>query len=191
MSRLMNRPARLALSFALTTMVAFSAALPAFADNGVSIAVNPGSRTASVATATLEAITYEHTDQSKSGSLVLTADDSTGSGLGWNVTVQTSNFTYSGTGIGGATIPAVNFAIVTANAPSWTIGQAIDAEHGPRVPVSGAVGTLESAHKVLQAEQNYGLGTYTQALDVSLLVPGQSRAGTYSATLTVSIIAAP
>jgi hypothetical protein len=191
MSRLNHRFTRFAISFALTMLVALGAALPAFADNQVSLTINAGTRTSSIADTSLTAVNYSHSSQSQSGSMTLTADDSTGSGLGWNVTVQSSDFAYSGSATDATDIPAVNFSITTANTPSMTAGQAIDATNGPKVPSSGATGTLDSAHKVIQANASYGLGTYTQALDVNLAVPAQSRAGLYTGTMTVTISAAP
>lgn len=195
MSTLQRRFTRLSISLAFASILALGAALPAFADNGVSLTVNAGSRTASVANVNLTAITYSHDAQTRPGSMTLTADDRTGSGAGWNVTIQSSDFVYDsaapGASANGSDIPAANFSITTANAPAKTSGQAIDATNGPKVPGSGATGTLDTEHKVIQANAAYGLGTYTQALDVSLAVPAQSRAGNYSATLTVTINAAP
>lgn len=182
---------RLAVASALTCAVVLGNALPAFADNGVSLTLNAGTRTASVANLTLSALTYSHSAQNQTGTLNLTADDSTGSGEGWNVTVQSSAFSYTGSSANGSSIPASNFSITTANAPAMTAGQAIDATNGPKVPASGATGTLDSAHKVIQANASYGLGTYSQSLAVNLAVPAQSRAGDYNATLTVTISAAP
>jgi hypothetical protein len=72
-----------------------------------------------------------------------------------------------------------------------TAGQAVDATNGPKVPATSPLATLETARKVIQAEANYGQGTYTQALGVRLVIPGMSRAGTYTGTLTTSITAAP
>ena len=122
--------------------------------------------------------------------MTLTVDDSTGTGLGWNVTLQASNFAYSGANSGTA-IPAANFSITTANAPVSTAGQAVDVTNGPKVPATLATGTLDTAHKVIQVNANYGLGTYTQGIAVSLVIPGQSRAGTYLTTLTENITAGP
>ena len=51
--------------------------------------------------------------------------------------------------------------------------------------------SIGRGRKVVQANAGYGLGTYTQALDVSLTIPAQSRAGTYTGTLTTTIAAAP
>jgi hypothetical protein len=72
-----------------------------------------------------------------------------------------------------------------------TAGQAVDGTNGPKVPASTPVGTLDSARKVIQANANYGLGIYTQGLSVALDVPAQSRAGTYTGTLTTTISAGP
>jgi hypothetical protein len=191
MSSLKRRFARLSLSLIFAAVAALSAALPAFADNGVSLNVGAGTRSARIGNLALTALTYSHNAQSQTGTMTLTADDSTGSGAGWNVTVQSSPFAYTGSSANGSAIPASNFAITTANTPAMTAGQAIDGTNGPKVPATGATGTLDSAHKVIQANASYGLGTYTQALDVNLDVPAQSRAGDYSATLTVTITAAP
>ena len=191
MSLLHRRFTRLSISLLSATILALGATLPAFADNGVSLSVTAGTRTASVANLPMSAIQYSHSNQAQTGTMTLAADDSTGSGEGWNVTIQSSNFAYSGDSTNATAIPAANFSITTTHAPTMTAGLAVDATNGPKVPASGATGTLDSAHKVLQANAAYGLGTYLQALDVSLAVPAQSRAGAYSATLTVSITAAP
>jgi hypothetical protein len=122
--------------------------------------------------------------------MTLTADDSTGSNLGWNVTILSSAFAYSGAGSGSA-IPAANFTLTSAAAPTRTAGQSVDTTGGPKVPLVSPVGTLDSARKTLQALVLFGNGTYTQAVGVSLGIPAQSAAGTYTGTLTTSMTAAP
>jgi hypothetical protein len=185
-----TRLARFALALSLTALVAGAAVAPVLAADTVTQVVTAGSRTASVANLTLAALNYSHSAQTSTGSMTLTADDSTGSGAGWNVTILSSALAYTGTNSGTA-IPAANFSITTANAPSMTAGEAVDATNGPKVPATGATGTLDAARKTVQANAGYGEGTYTQALAVSLSVPAQSRAGTYTATLTTTISAAP
>jgi hypothetical protein len=59
------------------------------------------------------------------------------------------------------------------------------------VPAAGATGTLDVARKTIQADAAYGGGTYSQELGVSLVVPADSRAGTYTASLTVTVSAGP
>jgi len=169
---------------------ALALATPAGATDSVTQVVNGGTRTASVANLTLTAVSYSHSAQTQTGSMTLTADDSTGTGAGWNVTVLTSAFVYTGAN-SGTNIPAANFSLTSAAGPASTAGQAVDATNGPKVPTVSPVGTLDSARKTVQANAAYGQGTYTQALGVSLSIPAQSRAGTYTGTLTTTIASAP
>lgn len=188
------RLSRRGLSIALATTATLAIALPVGAADQVTQAVTAGARTASVADLALGSVTYSHSAQTSTGSMTLTADDSTGSNAGWNVTILTSAFVWSA-GSGGATsgtdIAAANFSLTSAAAPAMTAGQAIDAESGPMVPTTSPVGTLDSARKTVQADADFGNGTYTQSLGVSLAIPAQSAAGTYTGTLTTSITAAP
>jgi hypothetical protein len=178
---------RAAIGAALITAVPTMAALAA---NTVTQVVTAGSRSASVANVTLGSVAYSHSAQTNTGTMTLTADDSTGSNLGWNVTIQSSAFVYSGSS-GGSDIPASDFSLTSASAATKTAGQAVDAVGGPKVPAISPVGTLDSARKVLQALALFGNGTYTQSLGVSLTIPAQAAEGTYTGTLTTTISAAP
>ncbi|MBA3626987.1 MAG: WxL domain-containing protein [Chloroflexi bacterium] len=133
---------------------------------------------------------YSHEAQTSTGSMTLTADDSTGSNAGWNVTILTSAFVYSG-GNSGDNISASRFRLSSAAAPAMIAGEAVDGEDGPMVPSISPVGTLDSARKTVQGNADFGNGTYSQALGVSLSIPAQSAAGAYTGTLTTSITAAP
>lgn len=145
---------------------------------------------ASIADLTLPAVGYSHDVQVVTGTLSLSAEDTSGTGAGWNVTVQSSALAYSGVN-GGSPIPAANLAVTTAGAPTLVSGQAIDPSGGPKVPSTNATGTLDVARKTIQADAGFGQGSYVQTLNVSLSVPAQSRAGTYTATLTVTIATGP
>ena len=181
------------LTTALTVAAALSVtlAMPASAVNTVTQTINAGTRSSSIADLTLGAVSYSHSAQASTGTMVLTADDSSGSGAGWNVTVQGSNFVYSGPN-GGTDIPAANFSITAASAATMTAGEAVDGTGGPKVPAAfSAPATLDSARKTLQANATFGEGTYTQNLSVSLAIPAQSRVGTYTGTMTVTISSGP
>ena len=145
--------------------------------------------TASVADLNLPAVTSSHVAQTNTGTMTLSVSDSA-PGAGWNVTILSSAFAYSGPN-GGSSIPAMNLSITAAGSPALVSGQAIDPIGGPKVPPSGTTGTLDVARKTIQAEAGYGGGTYTQDLAVSLVVPADSRAGTYTASLTVTVSAGP
>ena len=156
-----------------------------------------GALSASVADVAFGQVAYSHAQQIQMGTLTLTASDTglLGTNSGWNVTLRSSAFVYSGPNSGTA-IPAANLAITTSQPPTWISGQAISATGGPRT--TNATGALNVARKTIQADgpggilgPYYGIGTYRQLVDVSLLVPGQTRAGTYTATLTVTIATGP
>jgi len=159
-----------------------------------------GALSASVADLALGQVAYSHAPQVQTGTLTLTATDTGTGGLGltnngWNVTILSSALAYSGPN-GGTPIPAANLSITTAHPPTVISGLAISPVGGPRT--TSVTGGLDVARKTVQADAptivppaTFGIGTYSQAIDVSLLVPGQSRAGTYTATLTVTIAAGP
>lgn len=168
----------------LPVLVAISTVAVLAAPAGVQAAI-----TASIADLDLPAVTSAHVTQTTTGTMTLTVIDSA-PGAGWNVTVLASAFAYSGPH-GGTSIPAANLSITDARSPALVSGQAIDPAGGPKVPSSGATGILDVARKTIQAEVGYGGGTYTQELVVSLVIPAGSRAGTYTASLTVTASAGP
>lgn len=186
----LRRP-RVATALTLAAVMATTFVLPAGAVNTVTQTVNAGTRSASIANLTLGAVNYSHSAQTSTGTMVLTADDSSGTGAGWNVTVLTSDFVYTGSN-SGTDIPAANFSATSASAATATAGESVDLIGGPKVPLTFLPPmTLDVARKTLQAELTYGEGTYTQNLGVSLAIPAQSRVGTYTGTLTVTISAGP
>lgn len=186
-------PIRTAAGAGITAalLAALVAGAPAgYATDSVTEGVTGGSLTASVANLGLTGIATHHTNQNKTGSMTLTVDDSTGTGSGWNVTIETSDFAYDGD-YNGVDIPAENFSLTSAGTPSMTAGQTVDSTDGPKVPGTSPVGTLDQARKTVQASVDFGKGTYTQSLGVNLVVPADSLVGTYTGTLTTTVSASP
>jgi hypothetical protein len=184
------RPRRLGSNVLLAASIALSSTVPAFAIDSVTQTLTAGSLSASVADATMTSSVVQHSAHTTAGTMILTVDDSTGSGDGWNVTISTSPFVYSGTN-GGTNIPAANFVLTSAATPVMTSGQGVDGTGGPKVPASSPLLDLGTARKVIQANVGFGQGTYTQSLGVSLLIPADSRAGAYTGTLTTTSASAP
>ena len=184
---------RLALGLAAAALLVGTVASPAFAANTVVQAITGSGLTASVADVTLTSVAYQNNAHDVTGTMVLTADDSTGLAAGWNVTIQASAFVWVGTANGGADIPANKFALTSAAAPIKIAGQVVSATAatGPQVPPLSPLGTLEVPRKVLSATAAYGSGTYSQDLGVTLTIPAQSRVGVYTGTLTTTITSAP
>jgi hypothetical protein len=190
MNRSTLRPRLLGSSILLAAAIGFGATVPVFADT-VTQTLNAGVLSASFANGTMSPITVSHTDQTSTGTLTLSADDSTGSALGWNVSVLTSDFAYTGAYGTQLSIDAANLSIASAANPILVAGQAVSltAANGPQVPPTSPVGgTLNTARRVIQATAAYGSGAYTQAVGVALIVPGDSRPGTYTGTLTTTIL---
>jgi hypothetical protein len=184
---------RLAFGLGVGALLVATIAGPASAADSITQAITGSGLTASVADLTLASAAYQNAAHNVTGTMVLTADDSTGSGAGWNVTIQSSAFTWVGTANGGINIPAANFALTSAAAPAMIAGQAISValSTGPQVPPTSPLGTLDTPRKTLVATAAYGAGTYTQALGVTLTIPAMSRVGIYTGTLTTTITSAP
>ncbi|MEY2420256.1 MAG: hypothetical protein QOI95_323 [Acidimicrobiaceae bacterium] len=156
---------------------------PAFGDIGVTVV--PGTRAASATDLVLPEVNSEHVSRYTSGAVTLWADDSTGSGAGWAVTVQADDFT------GPGAIPAANLSAYWAAPVATIAGQPVDADGGPDIQSSLALGPLDQPRTLMQAFEGFGMGTYSQQVGLLLKVPADTLAGSYTTELTVSITAAP
>jgi hypothetical protein len=184
---------RLAVVLGTAGLLVAVAVGPAAAADTVILAITGSGLTASVADLTFTSVGYQNAAHDVTGSMTLTADDSTGSGAGWNVTIMSSAFVWVGTANGGTNIPAAGLALTTAAAPTMVAGQAVSValSTGPQVPPTSPIGRLDTPWKTLVATAAYGAGTYTQALGVTLTIPAMSRVGVYTGTLTTTITSAP
>ena len=184
---------RVALGLGTGSLLVASVAGSALAANTVTQAITGSGRTASVANLTLPSVTYQNAAHDVTGTMVLTADDSTDTGLGWTVTIQSSDFVWVGPVNGGINIPASAFALTSAAVPVVVAGQAVGpaAATGPQVPPTFVAGSLDTPRLPIWATAGYGKGTYTQDLGVTLSIPAMSHVGTYTGTLTTTITAAP
>lgn len=167
----------------LTVGVLFIAPLAFAADTPVVQDVNGGARTAAVTGPTLAAVTTSHSAQDSTGTSALAVDDLTGTGAGWEVSEVVTDFIYSGA-YSGTDIPAANFSIVPATPTSPNSASLTGVS-------AGSGGTLDTARIVLSATAGNGVGSYAQDSDATLTVPADARVGTYTATLTTTITAAP
>ena len=182
---------RLMASLGAAALLVGAITVPVFAGT-VTAQITAGGLTASVSDLNLPSVVYGNAAHDVTGTMVVTADDSRGTGAGWSVTVQGSAFVFTGVA-GGTDIPASAFALTSAQQPTWIAGQAVSliAANGPQIPPEIVYGSLASPIKTIRATAAYGAGTYSQNLGVTLTIPGQSHVGTYTATLTTTISATP
>lgn len=186
-----NGPQRMVSGLGAAALLVGAIAAPVSAGT-VTQQITAGGLTASVSDLNLPSVAYSNAARDVSGTMVITADDSRGTGLGWSVTVQGSAFVYTGTA-GGSNIPATAFALTSAQQPVHVAGQAVSltAATGPQIPPEIIYGSLALPIKTIRATATYGAGTYSQDLFVTLTIPGQSQVGTYTGTLTTTISATP
>lgn len=116
---------------------------------------------------------------SLSSSFAVSVNDATGSKAGWNLQATIGVLT-----AGSDTIPAANHTIqsvatsgVTGTAPVNAIGYPL------AIPTA--------AGKVFNSAATKGMGKSTETFTTQLVVPADAAAGSYSATMTVTIVSGP
>lgn len=135
-----------------------------------------------------------------------TVSDATGTGLGWNVTFQASQFTCtvgtdSGCQTGMTTLPWNSLSIAPPSAACATGSTCTGA---PSTSISadtavdtGTGATAGAAVKVLSAAAGAGMGSYTVTPgtigtgQLQLAIPGNALATTYHSTLTITVNTGP
>jgi hypothetical protein len=184
------------LAVLITSLVLLLAAGQAFAATTATpqatITVTAGALSiASTGSITLPGITLDGDDHDMvaTAAPTFTLIDARGSGGGWNVTFQSSDFAAAG----GKTITASNLKFTSGGTITRNKGQAVDGTNGPKETALSAVG-LNTAQKVITTAANYGKGNYTYtptAGDFVLTVTADTLAGAYTATVTATIVAGP
>src|SRR6185369_1591200 len=142
---------RLLAGVGATAVLVATLAGPALASDTVILAITGSGLTASVADLTLTSVPYQNAAHNVTGTMTLTADDSTGSGAGWTVTIMSSALVWVGTANGGLDIPANQFSLSSAAAPVKVAGQVVSvaASTGPQVPPTSPLGSLDTPRKTL------------------------------------------
>lgn len=128
-------------------------------------------------------------DSTPTYTLPLTAVDTTGTGAGWNLTITSTQFT---TGGGTPHTLGANASTITGVPSPVCVPTCTTPTNAVTYPVSvPAAATAPTAVKFFNAAANTGLGSFTVTPTVGVFVPAASFAGSYSSTLTVSIVSGP
>jgi hypothetical protein len=126
-------------------------------------------------------------DQTVSTNAILTPDDETSSGAGWNITGTSTTFT----NVGGKTLPTTA-TVVTAGSGSAGSGNCSVPSNSLTYPISLPAGaTAPTAVKLYNAAVNSGEGPSNVTLTFQLSVPGNAYNGSYSSTWTFTIASGP
>lgn len=188
---LKHRIISLCIGFMLITVLTLSSSAVTFADSTTgTLSVNGGTLTEVNATTPAPSATLNGTDQTVTYSLVITATDATGSGNGWNLTITSTQFstgggtpkTLSNTAsiITGVTIVCVSGS--TCTNPTNNVTYPLTVPAGSTAP---------TAVEFYNASTNSGMGKFTVTPTVSITIPANTFAGTYTSTITLAAVSGP
>ena len=188
----MSTKRKLAGLFAAMSLVVLTAGV-AYAETAT-MTVSAGTLSVSAANVTLSGVTLDGTDQtstSASGANSWSAQDSRGSGAGWHLTIDSTDFT---SGVKTIDISAAdqefkiqltsgNIGVTAGNAAPTTSAATLTL-----IPTAPA-----TALTFASAALNAGMGSYTLNPNFELEVPAETfvSTGTYTATITVTAVTAP
>ena len=141
--------------------------------------------TITTASISFPGVTLGGADQTVTGSTSAWQVDSADK-KGWHVTVASTDFSNGG----GNTIAVANFEIRLLDANIVVVS----GQGGNKAPVSTQITFTPlsgTALKIVTAAKGAGQGVYDLTPDFQLTVPAETFTGSYTATVTVSIIVGP
>jgi hypothetical protein len=129
-------------------------------------------------------------DQAKTFTVPLTVSDTrTGasSGLGWNTTITSTQFS-----TGTKTLPSSVSTVTAVSSSCLNGGLCTNPTNSIGYPVTVPAGaTAPTAVKFFNAAAATGKGAFTLTPTISVAVPQNAFTGTYTSTLTISIVSGP
>ena len=184
----------LLVSVSLLLMVVTAATVYA---ETATLGVTGGSLSITAANVTMSAVTLDGTDQtstSAAGSNTWTAVDGRGTGVGWNVTIDSTDFTD-----GGAPLRTIDISVADQEFKIQLLDSNIAVTFGNAVPTSSATSLTPiptnpaAALKFVSAATDAGMGTYTLNSNFELEVRAETflGTGTYTATIVVTAVTGP
>jgi hypothetical protein len=172
--------------------LAVAAALPGVANAASAVATGTvtGS-TLSLATSAAPSFSanLDLGDSTPTYTAALTLQDTRGTGVGWNETITSTQFT---TGGGSPQTLATNASSLTGVTSSCASGTCTNPTNAVAYPVAvPAAAAPPTAVKFFNAAANSGMGKFTTTPTVGVFVPQSSYAGTYTSTLTLAVVTGP
>ena len=182
------------LSISVSLILLLVSVTAVLAETG-SVTISGGSLSVSPANITLSAVTLDGTDQtstSASGTNSWSAIDARGTGAGWNLTIDSTDFSDGGTKTIDISASDQEFKIqlldgnITETAGNTKPTSSVTSLTA--IPTTGG-----SALKFLSAATNAGMGTYAISPNFELEIPAETFVGlgTYTATITISAVSGP
>jgi hypothetical protein len=156
------------------------------------VTITAGSLSVDANDVSLSAVVLDGSDKtatSASGSNSWAAEDARGTGVGWHLTIDATDFTDGGKTINISAADQefkiqlldTNIAVVSGNTkPTSSVTSLTAIPEAPAAALTFA-----------SAAANEGMGSYTLAPNFELEVPAETLAGSYSSTITVSAVSGP
>jgi hypothetical protein len=151
--------------------------------------VSAGSLSLTSSAAPSVSATLNGTDQTPTYTMGLNANDETGSGTGWNLTITSTHFS---TGGGSPhTLPNGTSAItsITASCAQGTCTNPTNSVAYPLGVPAGA--SAPTAVKFFNAAADTGMGDFTVTPTVRVTILANAYAGTYTSTVTLAVVSGP
>lgn len=169
-----------ALAVAGTLLVA-SAGPAAAVNDSSSATISGGTLAVNAATAGDFAATLNGTTQSVTTTFSTEVEDARGTGAGWRLAVNPTQFS------DGATV-AKTLPTTALSVSGMTVTAGADSSAVTATPNNGATLTAATNTTLLNVTTaGEGMGTYTVAGTLSLAVPAKAYAATYRSTVTVDL----
>ncbi|MFL5845103.1 MAG: WxL domain-containing protein [Solirubrobacteraceae bacterium] len=128
-------------------------------------------------------------DSTPTYTIPMSVQDTRGTGAGWNVTITSTTFS---TGGGSPKTLATSASSLTGVVSACTTGTCTSPANAQTYPLAVPAGTTApTAVKLFNTTANNGMGRFTLTPTIGVSVPQNAFAGTYSSTVTVSIVSGP
>ena len=197
MRLLKNRSMRFYLVFFLIlTMAIGGSAIAAFADSGTgaTVAVSGGNLSESgPSSVSATPLTLNGDDQTTTYALGLTVTDARGNAAGWNLTITSTTFTGTASSSNQLSNTASNINATPTVACISGGGHCTNPDDSAiTYPVGVPAGTTApTAVKFFDAKANTGLGKFTITPTVTVSIPANTIADTYTSTVSVAVVSGP
>lgn len=128
-------------------------------------------------------------DSTQTYTVPVALQDTRGTGAGWNLTITSTTFSTGGGTPRTLPTTASSLTGVTSSCASGTCTSPSNAQTYPvAVP---AAGTAPTAVKFFNTTAGNGMGIFTITPTVAVTVPQNAYAGTYTSTVTLSVVSGP
>ena len=177
----------LSVGLVMLTLLILGSTATAFADGGPVTATADLGGGALSATATVVNTTgfvLSGADQTYSYTLPVAMTDATGSNLGWNLTISSSQFT-SGPDTLSTNASSITAVAITDGTGIAPTASTLSHDYTSPLPINA------TAAKFFSATAGTGTGSSTITPTIDVAVPAGTTAGSYTSTITVASVSAP